>query len=112
MFDHEYDYRPNWRTRTSVTNYHNFKKICDIKGSFFESKHKKFQAFLASSKISHLSAHDMTRTVLLNCPIKAEIRAVDNQSDLRIFYGNNNNNNNNNNNTKYSGNDQKASLGP
>ena len=52
----------------------------------------------------------MTRTVLLNCPIKAEIRAVDNQSDLRIFYGNNNNNNNNN--TKYTGNDQKASLGP
>ena len=28
----------------------------------------------------------MTRTVLLNCPIKAEIRAVDSQSDLRIFY--------------------------
>ena len=28
----------------------------------------------------------MTRTVLLNRPIKAEIRAVDSQSDLRIFY--------------------------
>ena len=27
----------------------------------------------------------MTRTVLLNCPIKAEIRAVENQSDLRIL---------------------------
>ena len=27
----------------------------------------------------------MTRTVLLNCPIKAEIRAVDSQSDLRIL---------------------------
>ena len=27
----------------------------------------------------------MTRTVQLNCPIKAEIRAVDSQSDLRIF---------------------------
>ena len=52
----------------------------------------------------------MTRTVLLNCPIKAEIRAVDNQSDLRIFYGNNNNNNNSN--TKYTGNDQKTGLGP
>ena len=27
----------------------------------------------------------MTRTVLFNCPIKAEIRAVDIQSDLRIL---------------------------
>ena len=28
----------------------------------------------------------MTRTVLLNCPIKAEIRAVESQSDLTICY--------------------------
>ena len=28
----------------------------------------------------------MTRTVLLNCQIKAEIRAVDSQSDLTICY--------------------------
>ena len=28
----------------------------------------------------------MTRTVLLNCPIDAEIRAVDSQSDLRFCY--------------------------
>ena len=27
----------------------------------------------------------MTRTVLLNCPIKAEIRAVDSQSDFDNF---------------------------
>ena len=27
----------------------------------------------------------MTRTVLLNCPIKAEIREVDSQSDLGIL---------------------------
>ena len=27
----------------------------------------------------------MTRTVLLNCPIKAEIRAADSQSDLTIL---------------------------
>ena len=27
----------------------------------------------------------MTPTVLLNCPIKAEIRAVDSQSDLTIL---------------------------
>ena len=27
----------------------------------------------------------MTRTVMLNCPIKAEIRAFDSQTDVRIF---------------------------
>ena len=27
----------------------------------------------------------MTRTVLFNCPIKAEMRTVDSQSDLRIL---------------------------
>ena len=49
--------------------------------------------FLLAIKKSHLSAHDgvlsnylgMTRTVLSNCPIKAEIRAVDSQSDLRLL---------------------------
>ena len=46
----------------------------------------------------------MTCTVLLNCPFKAEIRAVDSQSDLRICYSydyNNNSNNNNNNSNIY-----------
>ena len=28
----------------------------------------------------------MTRTVQLNCPIKAKIRAIDNQSDLTILF--------------------------
>ena len=58
----------------------------------------------------------MTRTVLLNCPIKVEIRAVDNQLDLRngYDYGNNNNNHHHHHHhyAKYTGNDQKASLGP
>ena len=41
-------------------------------------------------KKSHLSARVMARTVQLlrhdaYCPIKAEIRAVDSQSDLRIL---------------------------
>ena len=49
---------------------------------------------LLALKKSHLSARvmarlsnylGMTRTVLLNCPIKAEIRAVDSQSDLTIL---------------------------
>ena len=29
---------------------HNFNKICDILGSFFKSKHKKFRDFFASSE--------------------------------------------------------------
>ena len=45
---------------------HNFNKICDIIGYF-------------------LNQNTRTRTVLLNCPIKAEIRAVDSQSDLTIL---------------------------
>ena len=43
----------------------------------------------------------MRRTVLLNCPIKAEIRAVDSQSNLTICYSYDNNNNNNNNGVGY-----------
>ena len=36
----------------------------------------------------------MMRTVQVNCPIKAEIRAVDSQSDLQILYSYDYNNNN------------------
>ena len=53
---------------------------------------------LAVKKKSHLrmrvirrklsSYLGMTRTVLFNCPINAEIRAVDSQSDLRILFRN------------------------
>ena len=52
LFNHEYDYRPNWTTRSSVTIInHNFNKICEILGSFFlKSKHKKFRDFFATSE--------------------------------------------------------------
>ena len=46
---------------------------------------------LAVKQKSHLRARVMARTVhmtsnvLFTCPIKAEIRAVDSQSDLRIL---------------------------
>ena len=60
--------------------------------ALFKSKHKKFQDFFASNeKKSHLSARVMACTVQLLLrrdmyfPIKAEIRAVENQSDLRIL---------------------------
>ena len=78
---------------------HNFSKICDIIGYFLKSKQKKIRNFVSLAvKKSHLSARVMARTVqmlgmtlmthpvLLNCPIKAEIRAVDSQSDLTICY--------------------------
>ena len=38
----------------------------------------------------------MTCAVQLNCPIKAEIRAVDSQSDLRVMINSNSNYNNKN----------------
>ena len=69
---------------------HNFKKLW-YNRLFFKSKHKKFQIFFASSEEnSHLSARVMAGTVQLlrhdaYCPIKAEIRAVDSQSDLTIL---------------------------
>ena len=59
---------------------------------FFKSKQKKFQFLCASSEKSNLSAGVTacavqlpTRTLVSNCPIKAEISAVDSQSDLRIL---------------------------
>ena len=70
---------------------HNFNKICDIIGYFLNqnTRNSKF-CFASSEKKSHLSARVMARTVQLlrhdaYCPIKAEIRAVDSQSDLRIL---------------------------
>ena len=60
LFNHEYDYRPNWT---------------------------------ASSEKSHLSARvpvlsnflGMMSILLLHCPISAEIRTIDSQSDLKIL---------------------------
>ena len=65
---------------------HNFNKICDIIGYFFNQNTRKLKfCFASSEKKRHLSARVMACTVLLNCPIKAEIRAVDSQSDLTIL---------------------------
>ena len=63
----------------------NFNKICDIQGSFLKSTQKKFQLFLLAVIKIRSSANVMAPTALLNCPTKAEIRAVDSQSDLRIL---------------------------
>ena len=74
---------------------HNFNKICDILGPFFNQNTRNSKILFSSSEKSR-QARDgtycpitynvgMTRTVLFNCPIKAEFRAVDSQSDLRIL---------------------------
>ena len=74
---------------------HNYNKICDIKGFFKTYITRKSKSFFASSGKSHLGGHmrwhvlsnclGMTHTVLLHCPISAEIRTVDSQSALRIL---------------------------
>ena len=65
---------------------HNLNKICDIISYFLNqnTRNSKF-CFASSEKKTHLSARVMARPVLSNCPIKAEIRAVDSQSHLRIL---------------------------
>ena len=75
---------------------HNFNKICNIVSYFLNQNTRNSTFCFASSekKKPFKRARDwrvlsnylgMTRTLLLNCPIKAEIRAVDSQSDLRIL---------------------------
>ena len=75
---------------------HNFNKICNIIGYFLNQNTRNSKFCFASSekKKPFKRARDgaycpdylgMTRTVLLNCPIKAEIMAVDSQSDLTIL---------------------------
>ena len=86
LFNHEYDYRPNWTTQSSVTKYiiHNRNNICDVLG-FFKIQTKEIpRVFFPAVKKGHLIALERC-TVLLHCPISAEIITVDSQSDLRIF---------------------------
>ena len=89
MVNHEYDYRLNWTTQSSVT------KICDIYGSFFKIKTEEIPIFLLAVKKGHSRACVMLHTAQLirldaYCPIKlsylkAEIRAADSQADSRIL---------------------------
>ena len=76
LFNHEYDYKPNWTARSSVILpiSHNYNKICDIL-CFPRSE----------SKNPFKCACMMANNVQLLCPIGAEIRTVDSQSDLRIL---------------------------
>ena len=66
---------------------HNLNKIFEKKALF---QNKKFQFFAGSEKKSHSRARVMARTVQLLrhdacCPIKAKVRTVDSQSDLKNF---------------------------
>ena len=63
------------RHKVLLSSHHNFNKNCDILGYSLNQNTRNSKFCFAS----------MTRTVLLNCPIKAEIRAVDNQLDLTIL---------------------------
>ena len=66
---------------------HNYNNICEILGFFINLQHKKFQEIflLVGEKQPFKRMSVMMRTVLLHCPISAEIRTVDSQSDLRIL---------------------------
>ena len=63
---------------------HNFNKTCDVL-SFWKLKHKIIWLFLPSVRARLQLLTNMPRTVLLHCPISAEIRTADGQSDLRIL---------------------------
>ena len=77
---YEYDYGPNWTTRSSVTYSVTYSYLY-ISG-FLKSKHKKFREFFASreEKKPFKRAHDGAY-----CPISAEISTIDSQSELRIL---------------------------
>ena len=76
---------------------HNYNKICDFLGLFL-IKTQEFwnsESFFVSSEKCDFGAHvlwrvlsyylGMTCTVIIHCPISAEIRIVDSQSDLRLL---------------------------
>ena len=73
---------------------HNFNKICNIIDYFLNQNTRNSKFCFASSdkKKPFKRARDgayypiTSRTVILNCPIKAEIRAVESQSDLTILF--------------------------
>ena len=88
-------YRPNWITRSSVTIiYHNCNKICDISGFFKIRTEEVLRVFwLVMKKESarvqwHVLSNylGMTCTVLLHCPISAEIRTVGIVSQIWEFF--------------------------
>ena len=68
---------------------HNYNKICDILG-FFEIKTQEIPSFFPSSWRVLSNYLGMKRTVLLHCPISADIKeqlngTVDSQTDLTIL---------------------------
>ena len=72
----------------------NYNTICDVLAPLKIKNTRIFKSFLASSEkraILVQMAHTvryyigMMRTVRLHCPVSAEIRTVDSQSNLRIL---------------------------
>ena len=65
---------------------HYYNKLCDILGFFLIKTPEIARVFFArSEKKPFKRARAMARTVLLHCPISAEVRTFDSQSDLRIL---------------------------
>ena len=63
---------------------HNDNKICDILDFFFKQNTRNFDSFFASIEKEKKGSVESC-TVLLHCPVSAEIRAVHGQSDVRIL---------------------------
>ena len=84
LFNHEYDYRLNWTTQSSVTNNsnHNDNRICDILVFFFNQNTRNFESFFANSEKKIGSVESCTVQLLRH---DSYIRTVDSQSDLRIL---------------------------
>ena len=92
---HEYDYRWTWTTWSSVTKFIGTLTKFVINKALFLNLKEEIPLFQLAVKKKVIYSFnwwrvlsnylDMTCTVLLICPIKAEIRAVGSQSDLRIL---------------------------
>ena len=84
LLNHEYDYRPNWTTRSSVTN----KLIITttkfvIFLAFLNQSTRNSESFLlAVKKKRHVLSNylGMMYNVLLHCPISAEISTINSQN--------------------------------
>ena len=79
LFNHEFDYRPNWMARSSVINIMTITKFVI---GFSKSKHRKFLQALTKKPFKRSLGE--VYTVLLHCPFSAEIRTDDSESYMYL----------------------------
>ena len=75
LFNHEYDYRPNWTTKFCYQLITTLTKFVIYEALFLIKRQEILRFFLLAVKKSHLSARVMARSVQLlrhdaYCPIK------------------------------------------